>query len=59
VTLPDVHRYEGCVSWVALDQPIPTAGLRPVLTDGEFAAVQADILDRLGAPVPNPRDLSA
>ncbi|HEY0021256.1 MAG TPA: DUF1802 family protein [Longimicrobium sp.] len=53
VTLPDVHRYEGCVSWVQLDHPLPTAGLRPVLTDDEFAAVRADILERLGAPGTN------
>lgn len=49
VSLPDVHRYEGCVSWVELDQPIPTAGLVPVLSDEEFAAVRADVLARLGS----------
>ena len=48
VSLPDVHRYEGCVSWVDLDEPIPTAGLQPVLTDAEFAERRREFMERLG-----------
>lgn len=48
VSLPDVHRYEGCVSWVPLDEELPTAGLIPALSDEEFARVRTTILDRLG-----------
>lgn len=48
VTLPDTLRYEGCVSWVELDQPIPTAALAPVLSDEDFATLKGEIIRRLG-----------
>src|SRR5581483_1889224 len=35
-------KYEGCKSWVELDQQLPTEGLQPVLSDTEYEArVQA------------------
>jgi hypothetical protein len=48
VMLPDIHRYEGCVSWVELDEELPTAALRPVLSDEDFATVKGEIVRRLG-----------
>ena len=36
LTIPHRHQYDGCVSWVQLDQPHPTAGSRPVLPEFEF-----------------------
>lgn len=47
-TLPDTLRYEGCVSWVELDEALPTAGLEPVLSDEDFATVKGEIVRRLG-----------
>jgi len=47
--LPEPHvientpRYDGCVSWVALDRPLPTAGCTPVLSDADFDARLAGI----------------
>lgn len=52
--LPEAHviantlDYEGCVSWVELDDALPTAGAAPVLPDAEFEARRADVLARLG-----------
>lgn len=48
VELPDTARYEGCVSWVDLDQPIATEGARPVLSDEDFLTVKSEIVRRLG-----------
>ena len=36
VELPEIRRYLGCVSWVALDEPIPVVGAVPVVGDAEF-----------------------
>ena len=46
--IPNTPDYEGCVSWVQLDDALPTAGAQPVLMDGEFAARCAEVLARLG-----------
>jgi hypothetical protein len=48
VPRPDTLRYEGCVSWVELDEPLSTTGLRPVLSDQDFAALKGEILRRMG-----------
>jgi hypothetical protein len=40
--------YEGCVSWVELDEALPTTGAVPVLTDEEFAAARGVVAERLG-----------
>ncbi|HYR10390.1 MAG TPA: DUF1802 family protein [Longimicrobium sp.] len=48
VPLPDTLRYEGCVSWVELDEPLSTATLTPVLSDEDFATVKGEIIRRLG-----------
>jgi hypothetical protein len=36
-------QYDGCVSWVDLAEPLPTAGCTPVLSDAEFEARLARI----------------
>ncbi len=46
--IPNTLDYEGCVSWVELDDALPTEGARPVLMDAEFAARRVEVLDRLG-----------
>lgn len=46
--LPNTLGYEGCVSWVDLDEEMSTGGAIPVLDDADFAARRADILGRLG-----------
>jgi hypothetical protein len=48
VTLPETIGYEGCVSWVRLDQALPTAGLVPVLSDEDFATLRGEIVRRMG-----------
>ncbi len=46
-TLKNTPRYDGCVSWVDLDQGLETAGCAPVLSDAEFTARRADVKARL------------
>jgi hypothetical protein len=40
--------YEGCVSWVELDEAVPSEGAVPVLDDAEFAAMRDEVMRRLG-----------
>jgi hypothetical protein len=47
--IPNTLDYEGCVSWVELDDPIPTTGALPVLPDDEFARIRGEVLARLGS----------
>ena len=49
--IPNTPRYNGCVSWVALDAPLSTAGATPVLTDQAFASKLGLVRAAL-APVP-------
>ncbi len=35
---PNHRRYDGCVSWVELEEALPTASARPVLSDDDFHA---------------------
>jgi hypothetical protein len=46
--IPNTLDYEGCVSWVELDEPLSTVGARPVLADAEFEAVRTEVLRKLG-----------
>lgn len=41
--------YEGCVSWVELDEALPTSGAVPVLDDRAFARVREEVTRSLGA----------
>ena len=53
--LPLASWYDGCVSWVELDQSVETAGCVPVLPDGEFASRAADVRSRLACIAREPR----
>ncbi|HEX8452856.1 MAG TPA: DUF1802 family protein [Longimicrobium sp.] len=48
IVIPNTIGYEGCVSWVALDDEIPTAGAVPVVGDAEFEALRAEVRGRVG-----------
>ena len=50
VELPEVRRYLGCVSWVALDAPVAVAGAVPVLDDAALAHRLTLLRAALGAP---------
>jgi hypothetical protein len=41
--LPLTRQYEGCRSWVQLDQALSTSGAKPVLTDTEFRDVHRSL----------------
>jgi hypothetical protein len=36
IVVPNLARYDGCRSWVALDHPLPVAEVQPVLDDQVF-----------------------
>jgi hypothetical protein len=46
--VPNTAAYEGCVSWVELDEEVRADGLVPVLDEAAFAAARAEVLERLG-----------
>jgi hypothetical protein len=46
--IPNTLGYEGCISWVELDEPLGTGGAVPVLGDEEFAAVREAVVGKLG-----------
>lgn len=46
--LPNTLDYEGCISWVELDEALATHGGLPVLPDAEFVARRTEILEHLG-----------
>ena len=48
--VPETRRYQGCVSWVALDQPIDVHGATAVLTDADLSARVAVLTAALGVP---------
>ena len=48
VVVRNTPAYEGCVSWVELDDALATAGARPVLDDAEFARARGEVLRRIG-----------
>jgi hypothetical protein len=48
IVVPNTLGYEGCVSWVRLDDALPTIGAAPVLDDAAFAELRADVESRLG-----------
>lgn len=47
IVIPNTLDYEGCVSWVTLDQPIATDFLSPVLGDDQFSALREEVASRL------------
>jgi hypothetical protein len=44
----DTPELAGCHSWVELPAELPTAGMTPVLTDDQFAAIRQAVTDALG-----------
>jgi hypothetical protein len=50
VDVPETRRYQGCVSWVALDEAIDVHGATAVLGDAELSTRVAVLTDALGAP---------
>jgi len=48
--VPETRRYQGCVSWVALDHPIDVSDATPVLTSAELDARLAILAAALGDP---------
>jgi hypothetical protein len=46
--VPNTLDYEGCISWVRLDEPVPTDGAVAALDDDAFAALRAEVAARLG-----------
>ena len=51
VTLPEIRRYTGCVSWVKLDQDVAVRPSQPVIDDPPFAARLRALASALGEPV--------
>ena len=49
VTLPEIRRYTGCVSWVKLDEDVDVGRASPVIDDAGFAARLAALESALGA----------
>ena len=52
--LPEVRRYQGCVSWVTLDEGVDVAGARSIVDDTRFAERLAMLRAALGEPVREP-----
>lgn len=50
VEVADQPRYQGCVSWVALDEAIDTVAARSVLPDAELDRRVRGLADALGPP---------
>lgn len=48
--LPEVRRYMGCVSWVALDAPVAVTDATSVLAEADLARRLVALEDALGAP---------
>jgi|SRR5579884_1729900 len=47
VTIPMRSAYEGCKSWVTLEEPISTEGATPAIPDAEFARRREAVLSEL------------
>ena len=50
VSLPEVRRYAGCVSWVKLDDAVDVSGATAVLDDAAFARRLDTLASALGQP---------
>jgi hypothetical protein len=49
MTIENTPEYAGCKSWVPFSKPVPRVGVRPVLTDEQYAAARSEIMSRLPA----------
>ncbi|HSU12870.1 DUF1802 family protein [Longimicrobium sp.] len=52
--IPNTAAYEGCVSWLKLDEPVSAAPAFPALPDAPFAALRREVLARLGDAAASP-----
>ena len=52
--IPNTAAYDGCVSWVKLEDSLSPQNARPVPSDDEFAAVRRDVLAQLGDAITSP-----
>ena len=50
VEIVERRRYQGCVSWVELDDALDVGGAMPVLDDAPFAERIAELREALGEP---------
>lgn len=50
VEVPEIRRYQGCVSWVALDHAVDVTGAQPVIADADFLPRLAALRAILGEP---------
>lgn len=48
MTIPEIRRYAGCVSWVELEADIDVSAARPVLDDRSFAVQLESLVAALG-----------
>jgi hypothetical protein len=48
--VPETRRYQGCVSWVALDTAIDVSGAMPVLAEPDLSTRVAALTGALGTP---------
>jgi hypothetical protein len=48
VVVPEARRYQGCVSWVALDEPVDVSNAEPVLDDASLLMRVARLENALG-----------
>lgn len=51
VTVPEIRRYAGCVSWVRLDDEVVVQPAQPVIDDGAFATRLRTLASALGDPL--------
>jgi hypothetical protein len=54
VKLPYSEAYEGCKSWIELEEAVFTAGARPALEDGAFGRLVSPALEALRELEPAP-----
>jgi hypothetical protein len=57
VVVPEIRRYQGCVSWVALDEAVDVSNTTPVLDDTSLLTRVARIENALGAGASGAREL--
>ncbi len=50
VTIPEAHRYAGCISWVKLDHDVDVSAAVPTVDDSTFALRLGALESALGAP---------
>jgi len=54
LALPDRPSYGGCRSWISLEDPVPTEGATPVISDADWSARLAHLDGLLGVRTPGP-----